>query len=79
MKQERLHPDEITIGVRSAFYRVVNARQDVMVKQQTDQLLQKQTPEDTAFLRGYIAGVLACQRIPAMLRAEFEKKRGKNR
>jgi hypothetical protein len=77
VKGEKLHPDEITMGVRSAFYRVVSARQDVMVQQQTAQLLQSQAPDKTEYLRGYIAGVMACQRIPATLRAEIEKRSGR--
>ncbi len=70
-----IDPDEIESGLRSTFYREIAARYDAMLKSKIEAVLLPKNAEDTAYIRGFVEGVRACQRLPEVFRNEIEARR----
>lgn len=70
--------DEIESGTASPLYLALIEKYKVMLRQKTEDLIKPGPAEDTAFMRGYIAALSDCVRIPAQLKAEIATRRKQN-
>lgn len=71
---DALDAEEIAAAIHTPGYRLIAGRIEAMLAAKRAELEQDLTPEATAAVRGYIAGVKRCQEVPRIL---IEEAKGK--
>jgi hypothetical protein len=71
--------DELELLTRSGAYRAIAKRQEFIIGQKLAELVQDNDASATAKIRGFIEGVRACGRLPALIKTEIQERRLRGR